>query len=108
MSRQKGNIAEAKARDYLVRLGFRIVETNFYSKHGEIDIIAIKDSTLHFVEVKSGETFEPIYNINDKKLSHIIATAEYFLKLKNLSLKYCIDAIIVKGDDIEMCENITM
>lgn len=38
---------------YLKRDGFRILETNYLKKSGEIDIIAEKDSVLHFVEVKT-------------------------------------------------------
>lgn len=108
MSREKGNIAEAKAREFLVQKGFRIVETNFYSKLGEIDIIALKNNVIHFVEVKSGDTFEPIYNITPAKLTKIIDTADYFLKIKKLSLPFCIDAVIIKQDDISFYENITL
>ncbi|EDM24646.1 YraN family protein, partial [Caminibacter mediatlanticus] len=41
-SKSKGNIAEKKAKEYLLNKKFRIVETNFYCKGGEIDIIAYK------------------------------------------------------------------
>lgn len=108
MSREKGNIAENKARDYLVQNGYRIVETNFYSRYGEIDIIAFKNNTIHFVEVKSGENFEPIYNVTPKKLSNIIATAEVFLKSKKLNLPYCIDVVTIQEENIQFYENVTL
>ena len=38
MSRQKGNIAEDKACIFLIENGFSVVERNFYSRFGEIDI----------------------------------------------------------------------
>ncbi len=57
MSRAKGNLAEDKACKFLDENGFMIVERNFYSRFGEIDIIASKDEVLHFVEVKSGLDF---------------------------------------------------
>ncbi|WP_168236858.1 YraN family protein, partial [Campylobacter fetus] len=44
---------ENMAAKYLVSQGFEILEKNFHSKFGEIDIIAKKDDVLHFVEVKS-------------------------------------------------------
>jgi putative endonuclease len=53
MSRAKGDIAEELACGFLLERGFFIVERNFYSRFGEIDIIASKDDTLHFIEVKS-------------------------------------------------------
>ena len=44
MSREKGNLAEDKACKFLSENHFHIVERNYYSRFGEIDIIAIKDS----------------------------------------------------------------
>jgi putative endonuclease len=107
-SKAKGDKGEQQAREYLVKSGYRILETNFRSIEGEIDIIAIKDKTIHIVEVKSGLYFEPIYNITPKKLNKILKTTQYFMKTKNLSLAYCIDAIIVKKESIEHIENITL
>ena len=109
MSRFSGNLAEDKAASFLESRGFLILERNFYAKKlGEIDIIASKDNTIHFVEVKSGITFEPIYNITKSKLRHVINSAEYYLKFKNLKNAFSIDALIVKNDDIELIENITL
>lgn len=107
-TKQKGDIAETKACEYLTSLGFEIIEKNFYAKKlGEIDIIALKENTYHFVEVKSGEGFEPIYNLTPSKLRHIIKSAQYYLKLKGLDEAYCIDVITVQNDEIELLENIT-
>ncbi len=107
MSRRKGDLAEERAADFLQKSGFRILERNFYSRFGEIDIIALKDETLHFVEVKSGQD-EPIYKINASKLSKIIKTAQIYLNKKRVDADYCFDAIIVSLDDIEFIENITL
>ena len=63
MSRALGDIAEEKACFYLRDLGFQIIERNYTLRGGEIDIIAIKDEVLHFIEVKSGSSYDPIYNI---------------------------------------------
>ena len=51
-NRAKGNIGEQIAVHYLVANGFSIVETNFLCKLGEVDIIAMRDDTFHFIEVK--------------------------------------------------------
>jgi putative endonuclease len=109
MSRAKGNIAEAKAASFLLKKNFKIVEQNYYAKKlGEIDIIALKDDVYHFIEVKSGENFEAIYNITPSKIQKLIKSIEYYLKVKNLDVSYCIDAIIISNDDIDFIENITL
>ena len=108
MSRKKGDLAEDIACEFLIKNGFRIVERNFYSKFGEIDIIAIKNGILHFVEVKSGKNFEPIYAITPKKLQRILKSVDYFLFKKDLDLEIQIDAIIIKNGSLEFLENITL
>jgi putative endonuclease len=87
---------------------YKIVDRNFYSRFGEIDVIAIKNGVYHFVEVKSGETFEPIYNITPAKFKKIIKTMNLYLKKKRINNPYQIDAVIVKNDNIEMIKNISM
>ncbi len=75
MSRAKGNIAEDKACEFLLEKGFVLVERNFYSRFGEVDIIAFKEDVLHFIEVKSGDDYEKaIQNITPTKLSRFIRT----------------------------------
>lgn len=106
MSREKGSFAEKRAKDYLISCGFEIITQNFYSKFGEIDIIALKDNTLHFVEVKSGENFEPIYAVTPKKLQKIQKTIQYFLMQNKSVLPYCIDIICIQKDQINFLENI--
>jgi putative endonuclease len=105
-TRKIGNIAENKACEYLIKTGYKIVKRNYYTKFGEIDIIAYKDEVFHFVEVKSGKSFEPVYNITPAKLKRIIKSAEYFLITNNADSAFCIDAIIIK-DEIEHLVNIS-
>ena len=109
MSRAKGNLAEEKACKFLDENGFTIVERNFYSRFGEIDIIALKDEVLHFVEVKSGLDFESaIQNITPKKLSRLIRTGDVYIKKNKLNVSYMHDAIVVSPKNIELVENITL
>jgi len=105
LSRKKGNLAEDRAVEFLQNDGFKIVERNFYSRFGEIDIVALKNEVLHFIEVKSGKG-EPIYKITPSKISKIQKTIEFFLNKTKLDFDYCIDGLIVKDDDIELYENI--
>ena len=109
MSRIKGDSAEEKAIDFLIKHKFKIVQRNFYAKKlGEIDIISKKDDIYHFIEVKSGETYDAVYNITPSKLRKIYNSINYYLKLNDIDTKYCIDAIIVHGKNIDFLENISM
>jgi len=109
MSTSKGKYFETKAIEYLKDNGFFIVEINFFAKKlGEIDIICKKDNIYHFVEVKSGENFEAVYNITASKLGKLKRSVNYYIQIKKLDVSYCIDAIIFSGEELEYLENITM
>jgi len=109
MSRAKGNIAEQKACDFLFDNGYTIIERNFYSRFGEIDIIVVKDEVLHFVEVKSGDDYEKaIQNITKTKLKKLIKTGDIYMKKAKFNQSYEYDAVIVTYDEIIHIENITI
>ncbi len=105
MSTVKGKLGEDRAISFLEDRGFLVIERNFYSRFGEIDLIASRDGVLHFVEVKSGE-YDPIYQITPRKLSKILKTVQIYLSKKRIYCDYVVDAVIVE-DDIELIENIT-
>jgi len=109
-TRYKGNIAENRAVEFLEDSGYEIVDRNFYTKFGEIDIIAKKDNIFHFIEVKSGksDSFDPVYNVTPAKLRKVINSAHYYLKTKGLTMPFSIDALIVRGDEVEFIENVTL
>ena len=52
-SQKIGKLGEDVACKFLMKHKFSILERNFTRKWGEIDIVAKKDSVLHFIEVKS-------------------------------------------------------
>jgi putative endonuclease len=109
MSRAKGDLAEDRACKFLYENGFMLVDRNFYSRFGEIDIIATKDEVLHFVEVKSGLDFESaIQNITPKKLSRLIRTGNVYMKKNKLDVDFVYDAIVVTPKTVEIVENITI
>ena len=109
MSRAKGNLAEDKAALFLQERGFVIIERNFYSRFGEIDIIVRKDAVLHFIEVKSGMDYElAIQNITPKKLSKLLKTGDIYMKRNGLDVDFTYDAVIVTPTSIELLENITL
>ncbi len=108
-TKNKGDLAEIKACEFLKKNDFKILKRNFYFKGGEIDIIAYKKNTLHFIEVKSGNSFEPVFNITASKIKRIIKGAYIYMRQNRLnSIPFCIDAIIVKNNSIEYIKNITL
>jgi len=105
-----GNQNESKAVSFLQEEGFRILEQNYYArKLGEIDIIAIRDDVLHFIEVKSAQAdFDPIYNFTASKQRKVINSAYYYMKVKKIDMMFSIDLIVIRWEEIEFLENITL
>jgi len=106
-----GDKSEILAAMFLEQEGFIILERNYFAKKlGEIDIIAKKDAVVHFIEVKSGksESFDPVYNVTSAKLRKIINSAHYYLKSRRIDMPFSIDALIVRGDEVEFIENVTL
>ena len=106
-----GDKSETLATQFLEQEGFVILERNYFArKLGEIDIIAQREEVLHFVEVKSGQrdSFDPIYNFTVSKLRKVINSAHYYLKVKGLDIPFSIDALIIRGDEVEFIENVTL
>jgi putative endonuclease len=82
-----GAKGEGEAVEYLRGAGYRIVERNFRSRSGEIDIIAEKDGTLAFLEVKTWSVYpesELEYSIDSRKQRRIMETARFFLMKKTM------------------------
>jgi putative endonuclease len=108
-TRARGNIAEERGCEYLRNQGFRIIDRNVYNRFGEIDIIAIREDVIHFVEVKSAMSYEQaVNNITPSKLQKLNRTIQTYLQQKRLNLEYCIDALIITDNEIEWIENITL
>lgn len=107
MGLKEGKEAEELASLYLQKEGYKIVAQNFYSKFGEIDIIATKEDVLHFCEVKFSQKCDPILRITPSKMSKIIKTIGYFFLTKKVDCDYQIDAILVTPEKIEIIKNIS-
>ncbi|KAA0228520.1 YraN family protein [Fimbriimonadia bacterium ATM] len=80
--RRLGSDIERRVADYLSRSGLSIVGRNFKRQGGELDIVALEDDTLVFVEVKyrrADSLVSPEESISAKKQEAIVKTAEQFL-----------------------------
>ena len=82
-TKQLGIFGEEHAALYLEDLGYRILTRNYRSRYGEIDIIAEKDETLVFIEVKARRSYlygEPKDSIHIRKQKKMIQTATIYLQ----------------------------
>jgi putative endonuclease len=96
--------AEEVAAEYLRRNGYKILERNYHTPFGEVDIIAKHGKTYVFVEVKSGTgiRINPFERVDVKKYERINRSAEYYLRSKRYS-KARIDVIeIVSNEKLEI------
>lgn len=99
--RQFGNIGEELAAFYLQNNGLQIIDTNVLRKWGEIDIVALENETLHFVEVKTakvGSSIEAYQNLTRNKLKKCIRSAEMYVLESEWSGNYQIDLLCVTLD----------
>jgi len=112
-----GELGEKIAVDFLKKQGIKIIEKNFRSKFGEIDIIGQIDNTLVFFEVKTRSTLafgQPYEAVNKTKIKKIKKTIEYFLfkhpKFTNKALRIDVLSLILdkqgKIKDIRHFKNI--
>src|SRR3989344_804197 len=108
---------EELASKYLKSKGYKIIERNFRKGYGEIDIIALKNNTLVFVEVKTKTSLShgtPLEEINYFKLKSLVKTAQFYKALNpKLPEAMRVDAVSVMLDhfgeqaSIEHIENIS-
>lgn len=82
-----GNYGEDIACDYLEKNHYQILERNFVSYRGEIDIIVEQDQTIIFVEVKTRAQSYcglPAEAVTKSKMKQLYKVAEYYLYLHHL------------------------
>ncbi len=102
-----GMNGEALASVYLSGKGFNILHTNWRHSHWEVDIIAEKDSILHFIEVKTRRNKKfghPEENVGTKKIQNLINAAEEYLYQypEWVRIQFNILSIsIIKGEPVE-------
>jgi putative endonuclease len=95
---QKGREGEKLAQDFLRNNGYQILDTNWRYRHKEIDIIAIKDHEIVFVEVKARKNTvfgRPEEAVDYQKQQHLIAAAEAYVIDKDISLNARFDVISI-------------
>ena len=100
---------ETLAKQFLIEKGYQILETNYTTKIGEIDIIAKQKDVIVFVEVKDRQTKrfglprEAITPYKQRKI-RLVAT-QYLQSHKAIDKRARFDCIEVLGDTITHIEN---
>jgi len=112
--RQKfGEKSESIAVSYLKKQGYKILEQNYRTKLGEIDIIAREKGTIAFIEVKARKSKNfgnPKWAVTPKKQRKISMVALQYLKTtmqSNVKARFDVVSIISSQDNpsIEIVKN---
>lgn len=102
-----GAIGEELASNFLKKQGYKIVEKNFRTNLGEIDIVALDRGTITFVEVKTRNSTNfgfPQEAVGLKKQKKISQVASIYLNQKNLNsekARFDVVAILLSPDQTE-------
>lgn len=98
----KGAAGEEYAAAYLKQSGYQILKRNFRIRSGEVDIIAVRQDVVAFVEVKTWDHFglEDVgISIDERKRDRIRRAARVFLiqspRLRNHRVRF--DVVLVSG-----------
>lgn len=79
-----GNLGESYAESLLLKNGYQVIDKNFRCKAGEIDLIAIKDGMLIFVEVKTRNSVKfgfPEEAVTPHKISKIRRSGDWYVSM---------------------------
>lgn len=132
IKRTLGDLGEDIASKYLVKRGYVVVGRNYLKPWGEIDVVAMKEKSLHFIEVKTvsceigdslshetagfGLNVQPEENMHQKKIRRIIRAAHTYMTEESVSeeVEWGIDLVCVfldvtrKTARVRMYENIAL
>ena len=101
-----GKRGEEIAAEFLKKQGVDIIEKNYHTKFGEIDLIGFDKSTIIFIEVKlrNNDNFgTPVEDITQKKLKRIYKSALWYISMHKNNYDYRFDVIAIRKDNINRC-----
>ena len=101
--RGRGSFYEDVCVEYLCENGFTIIKRNYRCKLGEIDIVAMKDNIIRFIEVKfrsSGSYGSALEAVDFRKQRRIMRAASWFLNEYGLNDVQCsFDVMTVENNE---------
>lgn len=95
-----GSAGEDAAVAYLDRQGYAIRHRNWRRKHLEIDVVAVHDDEVVFIEVKTrkNDNFgDPYGAVDEKKMRYLMMAADTYVKLYQIDKNIRFDIISVTG-----------
>lgn len=104
-SKNLGDVGEAMAAKHLKASGFKLIERNYRSRIGEIDIVARDGDCLVFVEVKTrksvdhGEPFESVGAQKQKKLTQLAWSYAKRHRCLNTPIRFDVISIVMNSDE---------
>lgn len=97
---------EKQVEKLLIKQWYKIVARNYTIRGWEIDLIAVKDDVIHFVEVKSSNFVEDFQDyITKSKIKSLVKTAKTWMYKNPGDFLYQFDLAIVKDNEIDYIEN---
>lgn len=104
-----GQRGEDIALKYIKSKDFKVLNRNYATKDGEIDLVAVKDNVLYFIEIKTtllrnanvldNSRYKPEYNVSREKLLKMQLCAETYVFEHNVSCETRFGAILIEIDD---------
>jgi len=100
-----GNFGEEEATKFLVENGYKILTRNYNCRFGEIDIVAIEDNCLVFIEVKTRTSLKygvPEYAVNYWKQKHLSLSARNYIehyRMGNYFARFDVVEVFAKSTD---------
>ena len=109
LNKMLGRQGEDRAAVYLAGKGYRILERNYSTRNGEIDLIALHEGEVVFVEVKtrtSNAYGAPELAVNARKQMRMVKAALAYIKYKKLHQMPCrFDVVAISGQEVQVIRN---
>ena len=109
-NRETGAVYEKQAAEYLLARGVRLLEQNYRSRRGEIDLIGRDGEYLVFFEVKyrkNNTKGYPAEAVDYRKQKNICRVADYYRMIHRIgdaeAVRY--DVVAICGDEIVWYQN---
>ena len=103
-----GKTGEDIICEYMEKRGMKILERNFHSRWGEIDIIAKDGECTVFCEVKSRKSTLyglPCEAVTASKMKKIIKTAMVYLENRECEMRFDVGEVYLKDNKVNYIEN---
>ena len=103
-TRKFGIDSEGLATEFLRKKGYRILERNYRTRRGEMDIVAEEAGALVFVEVKArrGDQFGgPHAAVGWRKQQQLIRVASHYMARHRIENRDCrFDLVLISEDPL--------